>query len=67
MNQGPAPPLPHVIPPIIPPTIGEAWKFAKKSQGRMPPSMIITPEASDSANAVGDTLLSVVVDSMCKI
>jgi len=33
----------------------------------MPPSMINTPEASDSANAVGDTLVSVVAEVICKI
>ena len=33
----------------------------------MPPNMIITPEASDSANAADDTLLSVVADAISEI
>jgi hypothetical protein len=56
-----------IVPPMIPP-IGAAWKFAKKSQGRSPPNMMITPEARDSANAPDDVLLSVLfVDAICDI
>jgi hypothetical protein len=68
MNQDPAPQLPIIIiPPIMPPK-GEVWKFAKRSQDKMPPNMMITPEARDNANPVGDPLLlSLVADVMCKI
>ncbi|MGC1133266.1 MAG: hypothetical protein WA941_10615, partial [Nitrososphaeraceae archaeon] len=38
------------------------------SQGRMPPNMMITPEARDSANVPDYDLLSVLsVDAMCKM
>jgi len=66
MNQGPAPELPIIIPPIMP-LMGEAWKFARKSQGKMPPNTMITPEARDNANAVGNVLLSLVADAMRKL
>jgi hypothetical protein len=49
------------------PPKGEAWKFAKISQGRIPPNMVISPEARDNANPAGDLLLSLVVDVVCKI